>query len=477
MIADGKSIELLYRQLLQLYADPTASLSKPSIGFRDYIASIERFASSPAAERARVYWNEKLTGIAPPPSLPLAAANASDERVRFDAVVPGWARIVERAEQCGIDPSIVALTAYMEALASVAREAAFTVVIANWDRLLAHPEVDELVGDFCSLAWVTREAGDQAFAERLRRNHESVRSDWSHSGVSGTEVLRRLSARRRAPAGFPIVFTKPLKEDVAALPPGVSFGHGQSRTPQVLLDHLSLERGGALHVHWDLASQGLDPGEMERAFEAYVAQLNDIAKEPERFLPATVLPTQTHREKVGSDASKGSEDRLGTLHQWFERVVERRPDAIAVQCEGQSLTYRELNSRANRLAAYLRRRGVREEQLVGLWVDRTLETVVGILGILKAGGAYLPLDAKYPRERTELILDDAAVSMLLTTSQIELGSAGQAREVLRLATGAPRKHRLCDLHLRLHGSPERRRDRAPKCDSLVHRDAGVLRLW
>jgi len=434
MVADGKSIELLYRQLLLLYADPSASLTKPSIGFRDYIASIERFAGSPEAERARAYWNDKLTGIAPPPSLPLAAAHASAERVRFDAAIPGWGRIVERAEQCGVDPSIVALTAYMEALASVARDPAFTVVIANWDRLLAHPEVDDLVGDFCSLAWVTRDAGKQAFAERVRRNHASVHGDWSHSGISGTEVLRRLSARRRAPAGFPIVFTKPLREDVSKLPEGVSFGHGQSRTPQVLLDHLSLERGDALHVHWDLASHGLDPAALEGAFRVYVAQLNDIAKEPERFIAATVLPTKTHRERVGSAASMGSEDRLGTLHQWFERVAERRPDAIAVQCEGQSLTYRELNSRANRLAAYLGRRGVREEQLVGLWVDRTLETVVGILGILKAGGAYLPLDAKYPRERTQLILDDAAVSMLLTTSQIELGGAGQGREVLRLDT-------------------------------------------
>src|SRR6185437_690796 len=91
------------------------------------------------------------------------------------------------------------------------------------------------------------------------------------------------------------------------------------------------------------------------------------------------------------------QDKL--IQELFEQQVRRTPDAVAVICERHSLTYAELNRRANRLARYLRARGIGPDQLVGICVERTLDLVVGLLGILKAGGAYVPLDPSYPCER------------------------------------------------------------------------------
>ena len=87
------------------------------------------------------------------------------------------------------------------------------------------------------------------------------------------------------------------------------------------------------------------------------------------------------------------------IHELFEEQVERTPEAVAVICEEQQLTYRQLNARANQLAHYLRKRGVGPEVLVGICVERSLEMVIGLLGILKAGGAYVPLDPSYPEKR------------------------------------------------------------------------------
>src|SRR6266436_5511291 len=87
------------------------------------------------------------------------------------------------------------------------------------------------------------------------------------------------------------------------------------------------------------------------------------------------------------------------IHQLFEEQVERTPEAVAVVFEDQRLTYRELNVRANQLGHHLRSLGVGPEVLVALCVERSLETVVAVLGILKAGGAYVPLDPLYPRDR------------------------------------------------------------------------------
>ena len=109
-------------------------------------------------------------------------------------------------------------------------------------------------------------------------------------------------------------------------------------------------------------------------------------------------------------------DPLPCIQQQIEQQAARTPDAIAVSCEGASLTYRELNSRANQLAHRLRELGVGPETLVAIGLERSLEMVVGLLGILKAGGAYLPVDAAYPRERVQFMFEDARPAVVLTSS-------------------------------------------------------------
>lgn len=102
------------------------------------------------------------------------------------------------------------------------------------------------------------------------------------------------------------------------------------------------------------------------------------------------------------------------FHEIFEWQVSQIPDKIAIACDGQTLTYQELNQHANQLAHYLRSKQIGPGQRVGLYVDRSLEIAVGILGILKAGAAYVPLDPKYPRERSAFILQETDISLLLT---------------------------------------------------------------
>ena len=118
----------------------------------------------------------------------------------------------------------------------------------------------------------------------------------------------------------------------------------------------------------------------------------------------------------------------------FEEQVERAPDAVALVFEGQQLTYRELNHRANQLAHYLQKLGVKPDVLVGICVERSFEMVVGLLGILKAGGAYVPLDPGYPKERLSLMLSDSQVYVLLTQKHLahQLPKLGIEQVVLDL---------------------------------------------
>jgi amino acid adenylation domain-containing protein len=120
------------------------------------------------------------------------------------------------------------------------------------------------------------------------------------------------------------------------------------------------------------------------------------------------------------------------LHRLVEAQVARTPDAVALSFLGATLSYRELDDRANRLAHYLRSRGVGPDTLVGLCLERSFEMVVGILGTLKAGGAYIPLDPSYPRERLRFMLEDSGAPVLLTQQHLLPLLASYAGQVVCL---------------------------------------------
>ena len=152
----------------------------------------------------------------------------------------------------------------------------------------------------------------------------------------------------------------------------------------------------------------------------YRTLLEGVVADPDR--PISTLPLLTDAERhqmlIEWNDTRTDYPRDRCIHELFAEQAARTPDAVAVVYEGDKLTYRELDGRANQLAHYLQRLGVGPDVLVGLCVERSLEMVVGLLGILKAGGAYVPLDPTYPRERLAFMLEDAQVVVLLTQQRL-----------------------------------------------------------
>lgn len=136
-------------------------------------------------------------------------------------------------------------------------------------------------------------------------------------------------------------------------------------------------------------------------------------------LSLSILPELEYREVVqGFNDTASAYPREKLVHELLEEQVKRTPGAIAAEYEGETLTYKDLDDRANRLAESLRGRGVEADKLVGICVERSLEMVVGLFGILKAGGAYVPLDPNYPAGRLEYMLKDANPNVLLTQKRL-----------------------------------------------------------
>jgi amino acid adenylation domain-containing protein len=156
---------------------------------------------------------------------------------------------------------------------------------------------------------------------------------------------------------------------------------------------------------------------LHTALESLVEALERSPQVP--ALALSVLPKSERWQLIGLPNAAQIEYPQDTpIHGLFELQVARAPGATAVVYEGHSLTYAELNERANQLARYLVRRGVIPDQLVGICVERGLEMVVGLLGVLKAGGGYVPLDPEYPTERLAYVLNDSAPKVLLIQERL-----------------------------------------------------------
>ena len=138
----------------------------------------------------------------------------------------------------------------------------------------------------------------------------------------------------------------------------------------------------------------------------------------------------SHPDSVSSDwnHTEAAYPRDSCLHTLFEQQAAASPDALAVEFQGQKLTYRELNARANALARKLQRAGVGPERLVGICMAPSLDLLAGLLGILKAGGAYVPMDPAYPMARLAFIMKDTGMQTLVTDA---LGNARLPAEVVR----------------------------------------------
>ncbi|WDZ63753.1 non-ribosomal peptide synthase/polyketide synthase [Paenibacillus polymyxa] len=148
--------------------------------------------------------------------------------------------------------------------------------------------------------------------------------------------------------------------------------------------------------------------------------LEQIVQQPDLLISDLEFLTTEEKSQVLSQFSgvQISYPSSDTIHLCFEKQVEKTPNTTAVVCENFSLTYAELNERANRLARTLRSYGTTTDRLVGLMTDRSIDMVVGILAILKAGGAYVPIDPSYPEERIRYIFDDSGADLLLTQSHL-----------------------------------------------------------
>lgn len=427
LVCDIESLDILFRDLIQLYTEPWTELPDLEISFRDWVLAQPALAGSAEYRRSEAYWRDRIGSLPLAPALPLARHPDAIPHPRFTRRGAGldrgaWQRLKARVARSGLTPTGLLAAAYAEILATWSDSPRFSLNLPVSNRPPLHPRIGDVVGSFSSFVLLEVDAAaSESFLARALRLQAQLWRDLEHRQACGVWLLRELSRQhRRAPGGLmPVVFTSTL-----GIARGSAFASldllGETvfevtQTPQVWLDYLVYEQEGDLRWDWDAVEEVFPPGLLDDMFAAHTALLARLADDDEAWretvcvrLPAAQLQL---REAVNDTAAPVPEAGLWEL---FHRQAAERPEAVAVVSGKSEISYAELAHRAWDLAVRLRQAGAHRDQPVAVVMEKGWEQVVAVLAALAAGAPYLPLDPRWPRERLWGLLDGTGVGVALT---------------------------------------------------------------
>lgn len=281
------------------------------------------------------------------------------------------------------------------------------------------PELEEIAGYFVNpLPLRFDVSGNPTFKEVQLRVRETLLEALNHEETPFTEMVKSTNHRpdpSRNPL-FQIVLSQQPK--LPNLPDGWSltteeFSNGCSKLDLVIVvDDRGESVFGPITYNPDL----FEAGTVRRMVSHWETLLVDASAHPEKRISELSILTESERQQICFDWNNTSKDypKQICLQTLVEQQVQKTPDAAALKYKDNQLTYRELNARSNQLAYHLRKLGVGPEVLVGIFMERSIEMVMGLLGVLKAGGAYVPLDVDCPKDRLRTMLEDSQPHVILS---------------------------------------------------------------
>ncbi|MBF0153071.1 MAG: amino acid adenylation domain-containing protein, partial [Magnetococcales bacterium] len=440
IIADGWSVGVLINEVAALYGARIAakkglagsSLPAPlpelPIQYADYALWQRRWLGGGELDRQLAYWQQKLAGAPALLELPtdrprpaVQSFRGSVERFTFGADLTGRLRLLSRQSQASLFMTL--LTGFAVLLARYSRQSDIVVgsPVANRNR----SELEGLIGFFVNTLVLRIDGGgDPSFRELLHQVRHTTLDAYAHQDVPFEHLVERLKpARTRSYSPlFQVMFIlQNTPESALELPDLAITLLDQESMPAKYDLLLGLEeRDGGLRGEFEYNTDLYDGSTIRRMIGHLERLLEAAAADPDQAcsrLPLLTAPEYQQMVTVWNQ-SPHAEPEVACIHTLIEAQVARTPAAPAISFAGESLTYAALNARANQLAHHLIAAGVQPGSLVGISLERSLNTVIGLLAILKAGGAYVPMDPNHPKERLNLLIDDAQLAWLVTESAL-----------------------------------------------------------
>ena len=452
IVTDEWSTDILIRELAALYkafaANQPSPLAPLPIQYADYAAWQREWLQGERLEAQLGYWRERLSG-APMLGLPTDHPRVQVQTfggARINRVLPKSLsqEVKAMAKGQGVTLYILLLAAFVTLMHRLSGQQDIVVgsPVANRGRR----ELEGLIGFFVNtLALRADLSGEPTFTEVVARVRELVLGAYAHQELPFEKLIDDLKPERdlsRNPL-FQVVFS------VLNAPDALSEADPEAlqmslvpialRTTRFDIECNALDTADGLLVRLVYNTDLFDATTIERLLAQYERVLASVVSNPDTKVSAIDLLGDAERQQLleSWNATTVPYPREGSVVSEFARQVTETPDAPAVEYEGESLSYRELDQRANQLAHWLRDRGVDRGSLVGLCMERSLDLVTGILGVMKAGAGYVPLDAEYPQERLAYMVSDTGVALVLCTRETQAAMSALDIQAINIQTKQP----------------------------------------
>ena len=433
IVSDAWSIGVLIKEVTLLYeafsGGRLAPLPELTVQYADYSAWHREWMEGDGFKAQMEYWKRKLEGALPLLEMPSDRARQTAQTLRGATY------------QCTLSEDLVAeikrLGRREDVTLFMTLAAAFKVLLYRYTRQTdvivgtptagrVHGDIEGLIGFFVNtLVLRTDLAGNPTCRELLTRLRHTAVEAYANEGVPFEKIVEEVRPERQ-------LNRNPLFPTMIALqntPTENLQLHGLTLTPfdavtrtqtfdELYLSIFEAERGFIASVEYK--TDLFDETTISRIMGHYTRLLEGIAGGDDTCIDLLPLLTDAEMRQMTDEWNQTAREfpLQNCVHEFFEAQAARIPDAVAVVCGGELLTYQCLNQRANRLARYLTGYGIGPESRVAILISRSMEMAVGVMAILKAGGAYVPFDPSYPQERLEFVLEDAGAKLLLTQSKL-----------------------------------------------------------
>jgi amino acid adenylation domain-containing protein/non-ribosomal peptide synthase protein (TIGR01720 family) len=461
IVIDFWSLAILMRELGELYSvaakGKTATLAPHTSNYFDYVRYEQQLLAGEAGERLAGFWQKQLAGELPVlnlhtdrPRPAVQTFRGASEPLRLDSQLTARLKALSQANDATLFMTLLAV---------------FKVLLHRYtgqeDLLVGSPTAGRNSAQFASTVGYfvnpvvlrTSPHGAVSFTEFLRQVRQTTLTTFAHQEYPFALLVKQLQPERdpsRSPL-FQVMFTLnkaqlsgeeamgafSLGEEGARMILGglpLESMRLEQRIAQFDLSLTTVEAGNELSASLEYNTDLFDTATIKRMLGHFHTLLAAVVAGPSQRLDRLPMLADSERHLLLDEWSGANSVIAPALlvHQLFEQHVEQHPEKTAVVFEGARLSYRELNTRANRLAHYLRRRGVGMDVPVAICVERSLEMVVAVMGVLKSGGAYVPLDPRYPRERLAFMLSETVSPWLLTQRHLVEGLPASSARALYL---------------------------------------------
>lgn len=436
IIIDGWSKGILFKELSEFYqaflSNSTVDLPELPIQYADFAVWQRQWLQGEILENQLNYWKKQLTGAPPLLELPTdkprpATANFRGHSISFQIDSELTEKLKLLSQKSGVTLFMTLLAALNTLLFRYSGQDDILIGTPTANR--NRQEIEPLIGFFVNTLVLRNSLeGNPNFSGLLQQARNVVLEAYANQDVPFEQVVDGLEIERSLSYNplFQVMFALQNAPLNALKLPNLKAQYLAVENQRIkfdlslFLEEIETEKGSYLEGFWEYDGDLFTPERITRMVGHFQTLLKGIVANPQQTIGELPLLTESEKQQllVEWNQTQTSYPDHYCIHQLFEEQVVKTPDAIAVIDGEKSLTYEQLNQKANQLAYYLQNLGVKTEDLVGICIERSVLMIIGLLGILKAGAAYIPLDPNYPSERLAYMLEDSAVSVLLTQENL-----------------------------------------------------------